>query len=73
MPVPAAAWDRAPYITVIAGINNGSERAAPAITDIPYGLFMDLWHPVAIKLHIFSAVYPEDLLNGAHDSTPCIN
>jgi hypothetical protein len=72
MPVSAATWDRLSDIAFITGINNGSERATSAITDIPHDFFMELGHSISIKLHILFAIHPEDSLNSAHDNTPCI-
>jgi hypothetical protein len=72
MPVPAAAWNRLSGITVITGINDGPEGTASAITDIPDDLFMYPGHSFSIKFQILSAIDPENLLNGAHDNTPCI-
>jgi hypothetical protein len=72
MPVPAAAWNRLSGITVITGINDGSEGTASALTDIPDGFFMDFGHSISIKFHVLLSINPEDILNSAHDSTPCI-
>jgi len=72
MPVSAAAWDRLSDIAFITGINNGSEGAASATTDIPHDLFMELGHSIPVKLHILFAIHPEDSLNSTHDNTPCI-
>jgi hypothetical protein len=73
MPVPAAAWNRLYVLTVIAGIKNGSEGTASAVTDILNGFYMDFGHPVSIEFQILFAVNLEYFLNGAHDNTPCIN
>jgi hypothetical protein len=72
MPVSATAWNRMLCIAVITFIENGPERASPAITHIPDNLFMDSGHPVTIQLQVILAIGPEYLLNPTHDSTPCI-
>lgn len=72
MPVSAAARDGFYNIAVITGIQDGSKRAVSALTYIADNLFMDPWHPVSIKFQILFPKHAEDLLNGVHDSTPCI-
>ena len=71
--VSAAARNGLPGITVIAGIKNGPKGTASAITDIPDSFLVYFRHFVFIKLQILLSINPEDLLNGAHDNTPCIN
>ena len=72
MSVSAATGDGLDGITVITGINKGSEGTASAITDILNGFFMDFGHSFSIKSQILLTINPEYLLYGAHDNTPCI-
>jgi hypothetical protein len=73
MSVSAAAWNGLLEITFLAFIENGPEMTSPAFAHIPDNLFMDSGHPVTIQLQVLIAIGSENLLNGFHDSTPCIN
>jgi len=72
MPVSTATGNILSGSTVITDINKGSEGTASAITNILHGFFMERGHSVSIQFQILFSVPPENLLNGTHDSTPCI-
>jgi len=72
MPVPTATGNILSGSAGITGIQNGSEGTASAISYILNGFFMERGHSVSIQFQILFSVPPENLLNGTHDSTPCI-